>query len=190
MNISPNLSSTRFFPRWNIKCGKQITGFMQLMQEIYALDDTPNKTYVELGANIGESALLAGSFEFINTMYCVDRFDRDKQLAICKQRLIHLQEKTNIHFIKESTNKAYASFENLSIDILYVDAAHDYNSVKQDLTLWYPKMKKNGFICGHDYSENFAGTKKAVNEFTKEHSLLIHKTYIDSSYLILVNKDR
>lgn len=186
MNISPNLSSTRFFPRWGIKCGKQITGFMELMQDIYNLDRTLDKTYVELGSNLCESALLAGSFGFIKTIYCVDRFDRDKQLSICKQRLSHLGQNKNIHFIKESTNKAYASFQNLSIDILYVDAAHDYNSVKQDLTLWYPKMKKGGFICGHDYSKTFDGVIKAVNEFTKEQSLSIHKTYIDSSYLILL----
>lgn len=35
-------------------------------------------------------------------------------------------------------------------DMLFVDAAHKYSSVVQDLRLWLPKVKVGGLVCGHD----------------------------------------
>jgi cephalosporin hydroxylase len=42
-------------------------------------------------------------------------------------------------------------FENNSLDFVYIDANHAYNYVVQDIELWYPKVKKGGYLCGHDY---------------------------------------
>lgn len=39
-------------------------------------------------------------------------------------------------------------------DIVYIDACHDYNSVKRDIELWLPKVKKGGIVSGHDYESN------------------------------------
>ena len=54
-------------------------------------------------------------------------------------------------------------FEDGSVDILFVDAGHSYEAVKQDIEAWLPKMKPNGIIAGHDYTA-WAGVKKAVDE--------------------------
>ena len=48
-------------------------------------------------------------------------------------------------------------------DFVYIDAAHDYESVKKDIIAWTLKVKKGGYICGHDYGV-FPGVKKAVDE--------------------------
>lgn len=42
-------------------------------------------------------------------------------------------------------------FENESLDFAYIDANHAYSFVKQDIELWWPKVKKGGWLCGHDY---------------------------------------
>lgn len=42
-------------------------------------------------------------------------------------------------------------FENESLDFAYIDANHAYSFVKQDINLWWPKVKKGGWLCGHDY---------------------------------------
>lgn len=64
-------------------------------------------------------------------------------------------------------------------DIVYIDACHDYKSVKKDIELWTPKVRVGGIIAGHDYEsyeydERFIdldvydhkhhGVIKAVNE--------------------------
>jgi hypothetical protein len=49
-------------------------------------------------------------------------------------------------------------------DIVYVDAAHEYESVKQDIQLYFKLVKDNGWIFGDDYSIHWHGVKKAVDE--------------------------
>lgn len=61
----------------------------------------------------------------------------------------------------DSTNAAQL-YEDGSLDFVFVDAAHDYESVKRDVAAWLPKVKPGGCIAGHDYSA--PGVSAAVNE--------------------------
>lgn len=54
--------------------------------------------------------------------------------------------------------------ERNTLDFVFIDAQHDYQSVKNDIDLWLPKIKKGGFISGHDYEPNFPGVIRAVDE--------------------------
>ena len=59
-------------------------------------------------------------------------------------------------------------------DVIYLDGSHLYFDVKKDLDEWLPKVKDNGFICGHDYIDfECFGVKEAVNDFCKENSFEI-----------------
>jgi hypothetical protein len=52
------------------------------------------------------------------------------------------------------------------VDFVFVDGEHKYEFVKQDVELYWPKVRAGGFMCGHDYSpDNTAGVNRAVNEF-------------------------
>lgn len=98
--------------------------------------------------------------------------------------------------IRASSEKASEIFPDESLDFVYIDANHAYDYVKQDIALWYPKVKKGGWLCGHDYIDirwyedpNFTdngkdkhiwsgdyyhgvfGVNPAVDEFCKEHNL-------------------
>jgi hypothetical protein len=42
-------------------------------------------------------------------------------------------------------------FPDESLDFVYIDANHAYDYVKDDILNWYPKVKKGGYLCGHDY---------------------------------------
>lgn len=68
--------------------------------------------------------------------------------------------------IKEKTIDAAKFIPDKSLDICFIDAAHDYLNVKQDIETYLPKMKDGGIICGHDYDSDFShrGVVLAVNE--------------------------
>lgn len=94
----------------------------------------------------------------------------------------------NVKIIKSSTLDFLNKIDDNYLDLVYIDADHSYNSVLNDLRLSYVKVKKNGFICGHDY---VLGTEaeKAVNDFCKEVNLEINYLTKDGcpSFCIIKN---
>lgn len=65
----------------------------------------------------------------------------------------------------ESVHRA-RSFENASLDLVMIDARHEYDNVKADIAAWRPKVKRGGLIAGDDYDPAmFPGLVRAVDEF-------------------------
>lgn len=64
--------------------------------------------------------------------------------------------------IKSDSSLASSLFVDNSIDVIFIDAGHSYESVKKDIDLWLPKMKNVSILAGHDYG--WDGVNKAVNE--------------------------
>ena len=60
------------------------------------------------------------------------------------------------------TNYAHKFVEDESLDFVFIDAGHEYEDVKQDIRLWYPKIRQGGYMLGHDINQ--PQVKKAVNE--------------------------
>lgn len=59
-------------------------------------------------------------------------------------------------------------FEDGSVDMVFIDADHSYESVAKDISAWLPKIRKGGIISGHDY-DNPCGVKQAVSERFKDY---------------------
>ncbi len=73
-----------------------------------------------------------------------------------------------INPIRLSSLESAKLYPDRSLDFIFIDASHEYEDVKQDILSWYPKVKKGGYIAGHDYT-TFDGVQKAVDE------IIIHK---------------
>jgi GR25 family glycosyltransferase involved in LPS biosynthesis len=68
--------------------------------------------------------------------------------------------------IKDTSKNAANQFANSSIDFIMIDAGHTYESVTDDLKIWYNKVKPGGYITGDDFDiPVFPGVTKAANEF-------------------------
>lgn len=59
----------------------------------------------------------------------------------------------NIIFFKEySTSQSFINqLQLLSYDFIYLDGAHDYKNVLQEIILLWPYIKPGGMLAGHDY---------------------------------------
>ena len=62
-----------------------------------------------------------------------------------------------------SINAAKHFFHDNFFDLVFIDAGHEYKDVKTDNTIWLPKVKSGGWLCGHDYP-NAPGVVQAVDE--------------------------
>lgn len=58
----------------------------------------------------------------------------------------------------------YARSPDVQTDVVFIDALHDYESVKQDISLWWPLVAPGGYLCGHDYNHKWPGVMRAVAE--------------------------
>lgn len=100
--------------------------------------------------------------------YGIDHFlgseehEKKDYFSVAKSNLEPIIDK--IRLICENSESASTLFNNCYFDILYIDASHDYKSVKNDIENWLPKVKTGGYICGDDYSVKWPGVIAAVNE--------------------------
>ena len=53
--------------------------------------------------------------------------------------------------IRTTSKEASLLFQNNSLDFVHIDANHSYESTKEDIELWYPKIKNGGIFSIHDY---------------------------------------
>ncbi len=53
--------------------------------------------------------------------------------------------------IRANSEKASKIFADESLDFVYIDANHAYDFVVDDIQYWYNKVKKGGYLWGHDY---------------------------------------
>lgn len=145
---------------------------------INRVKDDQSSNFVELGVWFGQSLCYAG-VEIINSgknikLYGVDSFLRgDQPSPDAEEDPERYSEalrftdpvKDVVTILKGNTHKVYEQFPDESIDFLFIDANHTYEDVMKDLQYWYPKIKKGGLVCGHDYEHPWPGLIKAVDEF-------------------------
>jgi len=124
---------------------------------------------VEVGSFQGSSALVWA--QVFKKIFCVDPWlgvlakgekAREGTYETFCERTKDVNAINQLHMTSEEASKV---FKDKSVDFVYIDALHDYDSVKQDIKLWLPKIRNGGYIGGHDYGyPPLPDVKKAVDE--------------------------
>jgi hypothetical protein len=86
-------------------------------------------------------------------------------------RAAGVEDMITLH-VGDSAERA-ADFEDASLDFIFIDAAHDYESVRKDLAAWFPKLKRGGIFAGHDYP--WHEVERAVKEHAADHGYFVHQ---------------
>lgn len=64
---------------------------------------------------------------------------------------------------------------NVKAELIYIDAGHDYDSVKRDIESYWQLLEKDGVLILDDYMvESWRGLYKAVNEFASDQDLFVY----------------
>ncbi len=72
----------------------------------------------------------------------------------------------------------------VTFDLIYIDAAHEYEEVRLDVELFWPLVRPGGVLFCDDYTPQFAGLRRAVEEFTVGRSLRLQTNPDSPKWLI------
>lgn len=109
--------------------------------------------------------------------------DCSADYAIARAKLAEYPQVVWLRKTSESASKEFQNEE--AVDFVYIDGNHSYEFVKKDLALYYPLIKNNGLIGGHDYiPPYFESVMKAVNEFAEEAKLELHTVFPDWWFIV------
>ena len=81
-----------------------------------------------------------------------------------------------MEIVRASSIAAAAGFEDETFDWVYIDTDHSYKTTKEELLHWAPKVKKTGYLAGHDHvmgnwkKRYKYGVIEAVQEFCIAHN--------------------
>lgn len=105
--------------------------------------------------------------------------DFNDDFRIAKERLKEFEDK--IKFIRKKSEDAAGDVPD-DLDFVYIDGNHDYEFVKRDVELYYPKVKRGGVLGGDNFESIFPSVPRAVLEFVDKHDLKIHGARSAASY--------
>lgn len=179
--------------RW-VLCSEHIQGFLSASaaHQLYRLarDFTPQEkpVVVEIGSWKGKSSIMlaAGLMDKQQPrLFCIDTFSGDEDPEYQEKYYSALMQndprdlegvfKLNLSTCGlahiAASMKGY-SFDccrgwTLPIDLLFIDANHEYPAVLRDFNDWSPFVKNGGVIAFHDVGEEFDGPVRVVSEQIK-----------------------
>ena len=92
----------------------------------------------------------------------------------------HFRNTPSVKVVRKGSLDAAVDYPDHYFDWVYIDANHEYEPVMKDLKAWFPKIKKGGYLCGHDYSDaprilaKGDGVFFALNDLCEEHGLEVN----------------
>lgn len=120
---------------------------------------------VKVGAEIGveQGLFSAGLLRRIPDLklYCVDCWDcyegyregydrkAERYYERAIEKLTPFGDRAVI--VKKYSMDAVKDFEDESLDFIYIDANHDFQSATNDIAEWSKKVKIGGIVSGHDF---------------------------------------
>jgi hypothetical protein len=141
--------------------------------------DRPPLVGAELGVALGNMSQWLLSYKPSMHLTLVDIACR----AGLKETLKRFPE-DSYDFYEMPTSEAAGLVPDNHFDFVFIDADHSYEAVKQDITLWLPKVKPGGWLCGHDFAKKrIQGdrtpypVKKAVEELLPGYELDVDNTF-------------
>jgi cephalosporin hydroxylase len=148
---------------------------------VKALPSNRPSTFVEIGLWLGRSTAYLG-VEILNagkpiSILAIDHFKGQPEITGWRAELVPGSEasfRQNIAPVAKALGNRFrlvvsdsvAAADEVpddSVEVVWLDGAHDYDGVRRDIEAWWPKLRVGGFIGGDDFIK-CVGVKEAVSE--------------------------
>jgi glycosyltransferase involved in cell wall biosynthesis len=165
----PYLRDTQYYWEYG---SPNLNGWMQF-QELTWLYETAKgmESVVELGSWKGKSTHALCSSK-CPSVVAIDTWEGSvaepdahaeaKTEAVFDEFKSNVAGFTNLTMVRKDINEAVDNFGDQSVDMVFIDAGHTYEEVRNDIRKWKPKAKL--ILSGHDYCTGWPGVMQAVDE--------------------------
>lgn len=147
---------------------------------------------IEIGVAKGDNALSTLRELPIERLFLIDPFipyedafggtDHSADYATACAKLA---EYPQVVWLRKTSESAISEFRNEEpFDFVYINGNHSFESIKKDITLYYPLIRNNGLIGGHDYTPFYESVIRAVNEFAEQTELGLHSVLPDWWFVV------
>ena len=163
--------------------GEQFTqGDIDGLQMLVKKVSHPNALFAEVGSWKGFSSFVISMIikGTGSILYAIDHWqgspktwmeniaEKEDIFSTYKKNLTDLGHWGTVRPMMMESEVAARIFADNVLDLIFIDANHLYEGIKQDIKMWFPKVKKGGIICGHDceglYSQYSGMAKQAIDE--------------------------
>lgn len=154
--------------RFRVKSWECLTNF---------INDNSIKSYCEVGVWDGNTSKYINNHTNLEKIILVDNYINNNYLhpsnriALAKRRSAALAKLPHVIFIYKDSIEAAKEVADNSIDFIWIDADHSYKGCKADIKAWLPKVKKDGWIGGHNFEIRWFGVMRAVDELFYHYTL-------------------
>lgn len=155
----------------NVSRALAITGFMSETELTWLAERAQHALLIaEIGCWQGRSTrALADNTQ--GTVFAIDHFQGVSEILhllsdkpphwLLKTFLMHMIDRDNVVVVRKSSHDAALLLSALRFNMVFIDGAHDYVSVTEDIRWWRPLVAPGGILCGHDFRDA-AGVEQAV----------------------------
>jgi len=170
-----SIEKERLIPLYEL-AEKHLENLKVLPNRYDLLKHLPKKGVVaELGVDKGDFSRQILINNQPKKLHLIDVWDSERYNQE-KRKEVELKFENEIVLQNVVINFGYSTsvvdiFEDSYFDWIYIDTNHSYETTKEELKLYSPKIKKGGIIAGHDYVVGYwnglvkFGVIEAVNEF-------------------------
>jgi len=171
IRLGPSLPPIRMMlERALARSGELSVGEARFLGQL-ASQVTPGDPLIEIGTLFGTSAKVLVMFKpSASRLITVDNyrwnpygFSRRMHYQLTSQILADAVANHDVSVVRKSKSEFYREYSGPQPGLVFFDANHTYDGVKEDLA-WADTVGAK-IICGHDYGDKFPGVKRAVDEF-------------------------
>ena len=173
-----------------------MANFCQFLNSWFTEQSIPknNNIAIEIGSHMGEGLSMIAATHLFNVIHVIEPFAGEEEFNEMfgwSWEEVRQEWEWNTRHFKDII-KLYETFSykiadkffDESVNLVYIDGDHSYESVTRDIKLYLPKLRHRGIIAGHDYHEKWPGVMKAVDEQLGKPD----KVFMDSSWVKIIMK--
>ncbi len=156
-----------------------IEGWMSEIElQWLAFEAARRKTIVEFGCFKGRStkALAAATS---GVVFAVDWWNGDMETKILPHFMANLYEEITAGKVRvcRVDTRRYFHADTGYADMVFIDASHEYEDVREDIRTAERILAPGGLLCGHDFCDSWPGVQRAVREMVPDIAVA-HETSI------------